>query len=71
MGVPTHAMIYSSGWASVMDGGSSLLQFQGPLGALDGVENWYLTFYPLPEGEEFRGSPRHGNLELPAGRRAC
>lgn len=53
MGVPTHAMIYTSGWASVMDGGAGPLQFRGPLGVLDGVENWCLTFYPLPEGKSF------------------
>lgn len=53
MGVPTHAMIYASGWAETMDGGSARLQFRGPLGVLDGVERWFLTFYPLPPGKSF------------------
>lgn len=53
MGVPTHAMIYTSGWASVMDRNAGPLQFRGPLGVLDGVENWCVTFYPLPEGKSF------------------
>ncbi len=59
MAAKTHAMIYTGGWASVMGGGSGPLQFSGPLGALDGVENWYVTFYPIPPGktfEEVRGA---------------
>lgn len=53
MGVPTHAMVYTGGGAVEKGGGSGRLQFQGPLRAFDGVENWCLLLYPLPEGKRF------------------
>ncbi len=71
MGVKTHVMVYTGGGASVMDGGAGPLQFRGPLGALDGVENWYVLFYPLPPGktfEEVRGTELSNFLQ--AGGRA-
>ncbi len=71
MGIPTHVMEYTGGSAATMDGGSSRLQFRGPLGALDGVENWYLTFSPLPAGKSIEDI-RHGETPefLQAGGRA-
>lgn len=60
MGKRTHAMVYTGGSAATMGAGAGPLQFLGPLRALDGVENWYLTFYPIPEGktfEEIRNQP--------------
>lgn len=53
MGVPTHAMVYTGGSAATMGAGAGPLQFLGPLRAFDGVENWCLLFYPLPEGKGF------------------
>jgi hypothetical protein len=53
MGVPTHAMVYTGGSAVTMGAGAGPLQFLGPLRAFDGVKNWYLLFYPLPEGKTF------------------
>lgn len=53
MGVPTHAMVYTGGSAATMGDGAGPLQFLGPLRAFDGMENWYLLFYPLPEGKTF------------------
>lgn len=52
MAAPTHAMIYTGGSATTMSAAGPL-QFLGPLRAFDGVQNWYLLFYPLPEGKTF------------------
>ncbi|QZH66705.1 hypothetical protein [Mycolicibacterium farcinogenes] len=71
MGIPTHVMEYTGGSAATMDGGAGRLQFRGPLGAMDGVENWYLTFSPLPPGQTI-DDIRHGDTPeyLQAGGRA-
>ncbi|WP_078315393.1 hypothetical protein [Mycobacterium sp. D16Q16] len=53
MGVPTHAMVYTSGGAATMDGGSGPLQFLGPLRQFGKNGNWFLLFYRLPEGKTF------------------
>lgn len=46
-------MVYTGGSATTMSAAAGPLQFLGPLRAFDGVENWYLLFYPLPEGKTF------------------
>lgn len=46
-------MVYTGGSAATMGPGAGPLQFLGPLRAFDGVQNWYLLFYPLPEGRSF------------------
>jgi hypothetical protein len=71
MSAKTHVMEYTGGSAATMGSGSSRLQFRGPLGAMDGVENWYLTFSPLPPGKTFE-EVRHGDTPeyLQAGGRA-
>jgi len=53
MGIPTHVMVYSSGSAATMGSGAGPLQFLGPLRRLNGVERWYLLFYPLPPGKSY------------------
>lgn len=53
MGVPTHVMVYTSGWSATMGAGSGPLQFLGPLRKLNGVDRWFLLFYPLPPGKTF------------------
>lgn len=53
MGVPTHALVYTGGSAATMGTEAGQLQFLGPLRMFDGVENWYLLLYPLPEGKTF------------------
>ena len=53
MGVPTHAMVYTGGSAATMDTGVGPLEFLGPLRMFDGVENWYLLLYALPDGKTF------------------
>lgn len=53
MGVPTHVMVYTDGWAATMGAGSGPLQFLGPLRAFGKDGNWYVTFYRLPEGRSY------------------
>ncbi|MGK2853895.1 MAG: hypothetical protein ACSLE3_07280 [Microbacteriaceae bacterium] len=53
MGVATHVMQFSSGWASTKGSGSSRLQFVSPLRQLNGVERWFVTFYALPAGRSY------------------
>ena len=53
MGVPTHAMVYTSGWAATMGAHADLLEFVSPLRRLNGAERWFLLLYPLPEGKTF------------------
>ncbi|SHX67378.1 Uncharacterised protein [Mycobacteroides abscessus subsp. abscessus] len=53
MGIPTHVMEYSSGWAATMGGGSGRLQFLGPLSAFGKDGNWFVTFYALPPGRNY------------------
>ncbi|MBE5451270.1 hypothetical protein [Mycobacteroides abscessus] len=53
MGVPTHVMEFSSGWATTKGGGSSRLQFVSPLRQLNGTERWFITFYALPTGRSY------------------
>lgn len=53
MGIPTHVMEFSSGRATVKDGGSGRLQFVSPLRQLDGTERWFITFYALPAGKSY------------------
>lgn len=53
MGVPTHVMVYTDGWAATMGDGSGPLQFLGPLRAFGTDGNWYVTFYRLPEGKSY------------------
>lgn len=60
MGISTHVMVYTGGSAATMGAGSGRLQFSGPLGAMDGVENWYLTFTPLLPGQTI-DDVRHGD----------
>ncbi len=53
MGVPTHVMVYTDGWATTMGAGSGPLQFLGPLRGFGKDGNWYVTFYRLPEGKSY------------------
>ncbi|WP_135452615.1 hypothetical protein [Mycobacterium sp. DL99] len=53
MGVPSHVMEFSSGWATTKGGGSSRLQFVSPLRQLNGTERWFITFYALPPGKSY------------------
>lgn len=53
MGVPTHVMVYTDGWAATMGDGSGPLQFLGPLRAFGTDGNWYVTFYRLPDGKTY------------------
>jgi len=54
MGITTHVMEYTGGWAATMDGGSGRLQFLGPLSALGKDGNWFITFYALPPGKSYQ-----------------
>lgn len=48
MGVPTHVMEYTGGWADTMGAGSGWLQFFSPLNMLGKNGNWYVIFFALP-----------------------
>jgi hypothetical protein len=53
MGVPTHVMEYSGDTVATLGAGAGPLQFQGPLRALDGSDNWCLVLYALPPGKDY------------------
>lgn len=63
MGVPTHVMEFSSGWATTMGNGSGPLQFVGPLRQLNGTERWFITFYALPPGRSYEEIRHEGTEE--------
>lgn len=71
MGVPTHSMEYSSGSASMKDGGSGLLQFVSPLRQLNGTDRWFITLSLVLPGQTI-DDVRHGGTPeyLQAGGRA-
>jgi hypothetical protein len=53
MGIPTHVMVYTDGWAATMSDAAGPLQFLGPLRAFGTDGNWYVTFYRLPDGKSY------------------
>ncbi|MEX3656233.1 hypothetical protein ABFW14_14665 [Mycolicibacterium fortuitum] len=71
MGIPTHVMEFSSGWATTKGGGSSRLQFVSPLRQLNSTERWFITFYALPAGRSYEEVRHEGTTEyIQAGGRA-
>ena len=53
MGVPTHVMEYTSGSALAMGSSAGWLQFFGPLNMLGKKGNWFIRFFPLPDGVSY------------------
>lgn len=72
MGVATHVMEFSSGWASTKGAGQGRLQFVGPLRQLDGADRWFVTFYALPPGSRYEDIRHEETQEyIQAGGRAA